>query len=142
MVAVREALAEVRRKAAACTRCPLANRVRRAPGTCPRDAGRLAAGRRLDKALVEAGIDRSEVYVTNAVKHFKNVPRGKRRIHQRPNAWLDVELNLARPKVVVALGATAARALVGRPVKIEAARGRPIEGNAEGPCQVLEDETA
>jgi uracil-DNA glycosylase family 4 len=96
----------------------------------------------LDKALVEAGIDRSEVYVTNAVKHFKNVPRGKRRIHQRPNAWLDVELNLARPKVVVALGATAARALVGRPVKIEAARGRPIEGNAEGPCQVLEDETA
>lgn len=85
------------------------------------------AGRILDRALVEGGIDRSETYVTNAVKHFKNVPRSQRRIHQRPNAgeidrckwWLELERRLAKPKVVVALGATAARAIVGRRVKID-----------------------
>jgi DNA polymerase len=155
MVAVRKALAEARRNAAACTRCPLYSvgtqtvfgegpaparvmLVGEQPGDQEDLQGRPfvgPAGRMLDKALIEAGIDRSEVYVTNAVKHFKNVPRGKRRIHQRPNAgeidrckwWLDVELSLVRPKVVVALGATAARSLVGRPIKIEAARGRPME---------------
>jgi DNA polymerase len=96
------------------------------------------AGRLLDKALHAAGIDRSETYVTNAVKHFKNMPRGKRRIHQRPNTgeidrckwWLDRELKLVSPDVVVALGATAARSLLGKPMKIEASRGRPMEFGA------------
>jgi DNA polymerase len=92
------------------------------------------AGRVLDRALADAGIERSSVYVTNAVKHFKNVPRGKRRIHQKPNVgeierckwWLDLELKFVRPKVVVALGATAARALTGRTTAIAASRGRPL----------------
>src|SRR5215467_4110112 len=90
------------------------------------------AGRILAKALAAAGMDRSRIYVTNAVKHFKNVPRGKRRIHQRPTAgeidsckwWLDLELKLVRPRIVVALGASAGRALLGRPVKIESSRPR------------------
>jgi DNA polymerase len=93
------------------------------------------AGRILDLALQEAGIDRARVYVTNAVKHFKNVPRGKRRIHQRPNRyeiercrwWLDQELKLVRPHLVVALGATAASALAGRVVKITGSRGRLLK---------------
>src|SRR5829696_7149571 len=75
------------------------------------------AGKLLDKALVEAGINRDEVYVTNAVKHFKWEPKGKRRIHKKPNAreiaacrpWLDAELDLLKPKIVVCLGATAAQ---------------------------------
>lgn len=89
------------------------------------------AGKILDRALEEAGIDRARVYVTNAVKHFKNVPRGKRRIHQRPiryeiercRWWLDQELKLVRPRVTVALGATAAWALAGRVVPISESRG-------------------
>jgi uracil-DNA glycosylase family protein len=92
------------------------------------------AGRILDRALEQAGIDRDRVYVTNAVKHFKSVTRGKRRIHQRPNTyeiercrwWLDLELGLVKPRVTVALGATAARALAGRTVAISKSRGRPI----------------
>ena len=94
------------------------------------------AGQIMDRALEEAGIDRRTVYVTNAVKHFKFVPRGKRRIHQTPEApeiqacrfWLDVELVRLRPKLVVALGGTAARTLLGRAVTIRRERGRPIEG--------------
>ncbi len=89
------------------------------------------AGRVLDEALLAAGIRREHIYVTNAVKHFKNVPRGKRRLHQKPNAgeidrckwWLDLELEIIRPELTVALGATAARALTGQPVKIMAMRG-------------------
>jgi DNA polymerase len=89
------------------------------------------AGHLLDKALGEAGIDRKRVYVTNAVKHFKFEPRGKRRIHSKPNAgevthyrwWLEKELDLIKPKLVVALGATAALALAGRPVAVERNRG-------------------
>jgi probable DNA metabolism protein len=92
------------------------------------------AGQIMDRALEEAGIDRRTVYVTNAVKHFKFVPRGKRRIHQTPEApeiqacrfWLDVELVRLRPKLVVALGGTAARTLLGRAVTITRERGRPI----------------
>ena len=92
------------------------------------------AGRVLDQALEAAGIDRARVYVTNAVKHFKNETRGKRRLHKRPTAgeidickwWLHAELNLVRPKSVVALGASAARALLGRPIAIEANRGAAI----------------
>src|SRR5437588_4826216 len=79
------------------------------------------AGRVLDEALEEAGIDRGATYVTNAVKHFKWEPRGKRRIHQRPNAeeigacrpWLDAEVAAVQPEIVVCLGATAAQALLG-----------------------------
>ena len=93
------------------------------------------AGAVLDAALREAGIDREIVYLTNAVKHFKHGLRGKRRIHQRPNAeeleacrwWLDLELGLVAPNVILALGATAARAVLGRSVKIDDVRGRPIE---------------
>jgi len=89
------------------------------------------AGQMLDRALVEAGIDRSNVYVTNAVKHFKFEPRGKRRIHKKPDRpeieacrfWLDREFALVRPKLVVALGATAGQALYGRAVKVLSERG-------------------
>ena len=89
------------------------------------------AGRILDQALDDAGIDRSTVYVTNAVKHFKWEPRGKRRLHKRPDAgeiaacrpWLDKEIELVRPKVVVCLGATAAQALLGRSFKVTKQRG-------------------
>ena len=93
------------------------------------------AGRLLDEALEEAGIDRSDAYVTNAVKHFKWVGRGKRRIHQKPNAteiracrpWLDAEIAALRPRAVVCLGATAAQALLGRGVRVTQDRGRPLE---------------
>lgn len=92
------------------------------------------AGQLLDRALLEAGIDRRAVYVTNAVKHFKFTPRGKRRIHQTPDAaevkacgfWLDVERVRLRPALVVLLGATAARAVLGRAVTIGRERGRPF----------------
>lgn len=93
------------------------------------------AGRMLDQALADAGINRSRVYVTNAVKHFKFEPRGKRRLHKKPNAgeidackwWLDQELDLIKPSLTVALGATAARALAGRAMPIGASRGHIIE---------------
>jgi len=93
------------------------------------------AGRLLDEALEEAGIDRADAYVTNAVKHFKWVGRGKRRIHQRPNAseiaacrpWLEAELTVVAPRVLVCLGATAAQALLGRGVRVTRDRGRPLE---------------
>ena len=94
------------------------------------------AGRVLSDALAAAGLAPDQVYVTNAVKHFKFSQRGKRRIHQKPNAaetvachfWLDKELDLVRPDVVVALGATAGAALLGRTVRIGAERGQPIDG--------------
>lgn len=89
------------------------------------------AGRMLDRALVEAGIDRSEVYVTNVVKHFKYTMRGKRRIHQRPDReeiaacrpWLEAELSQVQPQVLVCLGATAAKALLGPQFKVTRQRG-------------------
>jgi uracil-DNA glycosylase len=89
------------------------------------------AGRILDSSLEKAGIDRSQVYVTNVVKHFKWEPRGKRRIHQKPNSveisacrpWLDAELAVVRPAVLVCLGATAAQALLGRSFKVSRQRG-------------------
>ncbi|MCK2215034.1 UdgX family uracil-DNA binding protein [Actinomadura sp. ATCC 31491] len=92
------------------------------------------AGRILDKGLAEAGIDRDDVYVTNAIKHFSWVPRGKRRIHQKPTAaeitacqpWLMAELAAVEPRVVVVLGATAARSLLGRTFKVTRHRGEPI----------------
>ena len=94
------------------------------------------AGRVLDEALEEAGIDRAQVYVTNAVKHFKWKARGKRRIHDKPNAaelaacrpWLDAELRLVAPHVLVPLGATAAQALLGRGFRVTQHRGDALEG--------------
>lgn len=93
------------------------------------------AGQLLDRALAEAGIDRRRAYVTNAVKHFKWVPRGKRRIHQKPGSmeirachpWLEAELALIRPQVLVCLGATAAQAVIDPKLKVTQARGRLLE---------------
>jgi DNA polymerase len=89
------------------------------------------AGKILDKALAEAGIDRKDVYVTNAVKHFKWEPRGKRRIHKKPNSieitackpWIEAEIEVVHPQVIVCLGATAAQALLGREFKVSTQRG-------------------
>jgi DNA polymerase len=97
------------------------------------------AGQILDRAMSDAGIDRHRVYVTNAIKHFKFVLRGKRRIHQKPTAgevkhyrwWLDQELRLVHPKIVVALGTTAILALAGKPLPIAKFRGRAeFDGHA------------
>ncbi len=98
------------------------------------------AGRLLDRALEEVGIDRANVYVTNAVKHFKFEARGKRRIHQKPSAtdvnlyrdWLLQELHFVHPHVVVALGSTAALALAGKPVSVMRARGETQFGDLKG----------
>jgi DNA polymerase len=110
-------------------------------GEQPGDAEDLAghpfvgpAGKLLDRALEDAGIDRATVYVTNVVKHFKWEPRGKRRIHKKPNAaeiaacrpWLDTEIQLVKPRVLVCLGATAAQALLGRQFRVTARRGELI----------------
>ena len=108
-------------------------------GEQPGDAEDLAghpfvgpAGKLLDRALDEAGIDRGLVYVTNVVKHFKWEPRGKRRIHAKPNGgeiaacrpWLETEIALIKPRVLVCLGATAAQALLGKSFKVSQQRGR------------------
>ncbi|WP_337847547.1 UdgX family uracil-DNA binding protein [Sphingomonas sp.] len=157
----RAAWAALRDEAAACTRCPLHRPATAtvfgegpvdAPlmlvGEQPGDQEDLAvrpfvgpAGQLLDAALAEAGIDRAATYLTNAVKHFKFEPRGKRRIHATPDAgeisacrwWIEQELLIVRPRIVVALGATAARALLGRTVTIARERGRPVslESGAE-----------
>jgi uracil-DNA glycosylase len=92
------------------------------------------AGRLLDQALVAAKIDRGQVYVTNAVKHFKYTRRGKRRIHDKPNRyeieachpWLEAELNVIKPEIVVVLGATAAQALLGSEFRVSRRHGEPI----------------
>ena len=93
------------------------------------------AGRLLDKALAEAGIDRQKTYVTNVVKHFKWEPRGKRRIHKKPNSveikacrpWLEAEITLVKPKILVALGATAAQSLLGLQFRVTKQRGELLE---------------
>ena len=110
-------------------------------GEQPGDAEDLAdhpfvgpAGRLLDRCLVEAGIDRKQTYVTNVVKHFKWVPRGPRRIHSKPGAveieasfaWLEAEISVVKPQIVVALGATAAQALFGRAFRVTRDRGRLV----------------
>ena len=102
------------------------------------------AGRVLDEALDEVGIDRSRVYVTNVVKHFKWVARGKRRIHSKPNAreiracrpWLEAELEDVQPRVVVLLGATAAQALLGGKFRVTQERGKPLEDTSLAPYVV------
>ena len=144
-------LSAMRREAEGCTRCPLYKDAtqtvfgegpRNAPvvfvGEQPGDQEDLAgapfigpSGKLFDKALEEAGLDRSRAYVTNAVKHFKFEPRGKRRLHKRPNAgeiracrfWLDGELAAIKPDLVVALGATAAQSLAQRTVAVTRMRG-------------------
>jgi uracil-DNA glycosylase len=95
------------------------------------------AGRLFDEALVEAGIDRKRTYVTNVVKHFKWKGRGKRRIHATPSwseiaacrPWLDAELAVVKPQVLVCLGATAAQALLGRSFRVTRERGRPVDSD-------------
>ncbi|TQN63331.1 UdgX family uracil-DNA binding protein [Agrobacterium tumefaciens] len=147
-------LASLAREASQCTRCALHCKATQTVfgmgpedakvmivGEQPGDHEDLAgkpfvgpAGQLLDRVLAEAGIDRKKLYVTNAVKHFKYETRGKRRIHQRPNAgeveqcrwWLNREIALVRPKLIVALGATALYALTGGKEKISEIRGRPI----------------
>jgi uracil-DNA glycosylase family protein len=114
------------------------------------------AGHVFDEALEAAGIDRSLAYVTNAVKHFKWTARGKRRIHQKPNwsemaacrPWLDAELEAIKPKVLVALGATAAQSLLGRQFRVTKQRGVPVESDLAAhvvatvhPSSILRQET-
>ena len=148
-------LTRLREEAEGCTRCPLYRMATQtvfgegpahAPvmlvGEQPGDQEDLQgrpfvgpAGKILDRALADAGIDRARVYVTNAVKHFKFEPRGKKRLHKKPNTaeieackwWLDQELDIIKPELAVALGATAARALAGRTLTIGATRGRIID---------------
>ena len=152
----------LREQAMACTRCPLHRDatqtvfgegpldaplvfVGEQPGDQEDMAGRPfvgPAGQLFDQALKEAGIDRASAYVTNAVKHFKFERRGKRRVHQTPETseiqacrwWLGQELELIRPRIVVALGATAGRALMGKAVTISRVRGAPIalDSGAQG----------
>jgi uracil-DNA glycosylase family protein len=150
---------EVRAEAAGCTRCHLYRNatqtvfglgavgadvllVGEQPGDQEDRAGEPfvgPAGKLLDRALEEAGIDRTEAYVTNVVKHFKWRPQGKRRLHQKPNAeeiaacrpWLDAELDLVKPRIVVCLGATAAQALLGRSFKVTQQRGQIVEWDRE-----------
>ena len=153
----RLSLKSLREAAAGCTACPLhANAtqtvfgegLKRAElmlvGEQPGDREDLEgepfvgpAGRVLDEALARVGVDRSEVYLTNAVKHFKWEARGKRRIHQRPSVmeqnacrpWLEAEIAVVRPGVLVALGAVAARSLYGSSVKVMRDRGSPVDSD-------------
>jgi DNA polymerase len=147
-------LAKLRREAASCTRCPLYARatqtvfgegppgrlllVGEQPGDVEDRVGRPfvgPAGTLLREVLDEVGIAAEDTYLTNAVKHFKWRPRGKRRIHDKPNAseiracghWLELELAEARPELVVCLGATAAQALFGRSARVGALRGQVHE---------------
>ena len=148
-------LTALRDAEAACTRCPLyRDATQVVPGEGSLGAPMLLVGEQpgdrediegrpfvgpaggvLDRALEEAGIARANVFITNAVKHFKHEMRGKRRLHKKPNAheiercrwWLDIERRLLEPEVVVALGATAAQSLSGRPVTIAKSRGKPLD---------------
>jgi uracil-DNA glycosylase family protein len=103
------------------------------------------ACRLFNEALEEVGIDRSTVYVTNAVKHFKFIERGKRRIHSKPNArelracraWLDAELSEVQPQVLVCLGATAGQALLGTEFRVTRSRGEPLEHTGLAPYVVV-----
>ena len=155
LVPERPSLSRLREAAAGCRACPLWKTgtqtvfgegltkaeivfVGEQPGDREDREGRPfvgPAGRVLDDALAEVGIDRRLAYVTNAVKHFKWEGRGKRRIHQKPNAeelaacrpWLDAELSVLHPRVLVALGATAAQSLLGRSFRVTKQRGVPVE---------------
>ncbi len=150
-------LTALREAEAACTRCTLYRGATQVvPGEGPRHAQVMMvgeqpgdqedrqghpfvgpAGRILDRAIVEAGIERREVFVTNAVKHFKYEQRGKRRLHKKPNTseieacrwWLKLERAIVKPQVIVAMGATAARGVLGRAVTIAKVRGEVLSGD-------------
>jgi len=150
-------LQEIRNDAAACTRCDLYRRATQTVFGEGRTTAAIAlvgeqpgdqedkqghpfvgpAGRVLDRALDEAGLSRSDVYLTNAVKHFKWSERGKRRIHQRPNGteikacgyWLDSELEIVRPRLVVLLGAVAGQAMFGSRFRVGEHKGRAEEAS-------------
>lgn len=154
----RRAIKLLAAEAEGCTRCPLyRNATQTVFGEGPADAALMLigeqpgdqedlqgrpfvgpAGKMLDKALEAAGLDRDALYITNAVKHFKNEPRGKRRLHKKPDTgeidacrwWLDNEIEIVQPAVAVAMGATAARGLMRRSMAINANRGRlmPLRG--------------
>jgi DNA polymerase len=147
-------LDELREAAAECTACPLYRNATQTVfgegpeqarvmfiGEQPGDSEDLAghpfvgpAGKLLDRCMKAAGVDRSRAYVTNAVKHFKWVPRGARRIHSKPSSmeiaacfpWLEAEIAAVKPRVVVALGATAAQALFGKAFRVTKERGRLV----------------
>src|SRR5881275_1903799 len=137
-------LAKVAAAAKECTACPLYKKATQTVfGEGPKHAAMFMigeqpfvgpAGKILDRALEEAGINRNEVYVTNAVKHFKWEPRGKRRIHQKPNSreiaacrpWLEAELRIVKPKLVVAMGATAAQTIFGPSFRVTRERGKVL----------------
>jgi DNA polymerase len=157
-VPVIRSLKALRAAEAECTRCPLyRNATQVVPGEGPARARLMLigeqpgdqedrqghpfvgpAGGMLAKALADAGIDRADVFVTNAVKHFKFEQRGKRRLHKRPNAyeidrchlWFEFERRLVKPEIVVALGATALRSIAGKPLAINRVRGKvmPLVG--------------
>ena len=157
LVPDRPSIPKLKEAAAGCTACPLHETgtqtvfgdgtskaevmfVGEQPGDQEDKAGKPfvgPAGRLLDDALVEAGIDRSLTYVTNAVKHFKWQARGKRRIHQKPNwaemtacrPWLEAELAVVQPRVLVLLGATAAQTLLGRQFRVTQWRGRLVDSD-------------
>jgi uracil-DNA glycosylase len=154
LIPERPTLRKLREPAAGCKACPLWQTgtqtvfgegspkaevmfVGEQPGDQEDKAGKPfvgPAGKLLDKAMQEAGIDRSLAYVTNVVKHFKWQARGKRRIHQKPNSseiaacrpWLEAELAAVKPRVLVCLGATAAQALLGRQFRVTQQRGKPV----------------
>jgi uracil-DNA glycosylase len=157
LVPERPSLPKLREAAAGCTACPLYKTGTQTVfgegsskaevvfvGEQPGDQEDLQgkpfvgpAGKLFDKALEDAGIDRSQVYVTNVVKHFKWQARGKRRIHQKPNwseiaacrPWLGAELEVIQPRVLVCLGATAAQALLGRDFRVTKQRGELVESD-------------
>jgi len=157
LVPERPSLKKLKEAAAGCTACPLHETgtqtvfgegattarvvfVGEQPGDQEDQQGKPfvgPAGKLLDKALEDAGIDRSQVYVTNVVKHFKWQARGKRRIHQKPNwseiaacrPWLDAELEVIEPRVLVCLGATAAQALLGRDFRVSRQRGELVDSD-------------
>jgi uracil-DNA glycosylase len=155
LVPPRPTLPKLRKAAAGCKACPLWKTgtqtvfgegptkadvmfVGEQPGDQEDQIGRPfvgPAGKLFDRALEEAGLNRSTAYVTNVVKHFKWTARGKRRIHQKPNwseiaacrPWLDAELSVVKPRVLTCLGATAAQALLGKQFRVTKQRGQPVE---------------
>lgn len=164
MISAPRALAAPREEAAGCRRCPpRANATQTVFGEGPLDNGLLFVGEQpgdredivgrpfvgpagavFDRALAEAGLDRERIYVTNAVKHFKNEQRGKRRLHKKPNAseieqcrwWLEQETTLLAPRLTVALGATALRSLLRRDEAISRSRGKVLASPFAGPVFV------
>lgn len=157
LIPLRPTLDKLRGAASGCTACPLfAHATQTVFGEGPAQASLMLvgetpgdqedltgrpfvgpAGKLLDRCLVEAGIDRAAVYVTNVVKHFKWEPRGKRRLHKKPNAleirackpWLEAEIEQVKPKVLICLGATAAQAILGPAFRVSTARGEWVSSS-------------